>query len=207
MNTVLRKKGFTLIELLTVIIIIALLLTILVPAITTIMKMGSAAKCKARISAFESTTMAYFATNGSLYYPGQQNVAEIGGAVTGSQVLARTLFTNSAGVYKGDGSPMPYDRELVISDAANPGVLSDGFSSPKAVCYYVSRPRAIGLSQYVSADNSTYTGTNDAAFNAMIKNKAFSTTMDVPYKDRQFLLIAPGPDGIYFTNDDITNWN
>lgn len=233
MNTVMRKRGFTLVELLTVIVIISLLLTILVPTIAGIMKSGYAAKTKSRINTLETGAMAYYESTNRMFLPGQQSLNDLS-TWTGSQLLAKSLFMKKDGVwptdYKADGSFIAFTRDMVINDSStydpsfNPATdpnnmaLSDAFPDPMAICYYVSRPRSTGLAQYVEGDNTAYTGTfqkgpqqstDSVSFKTFITNPNFTNPnvpgSEIPFKDRLFILIAPGMDRKYFTQDDVTN--
>lgn len=238
-----RQTGFTLVELLTVIVIISLLLTIIVPTISAIARGAYARKTAARIATLETGISAFYEDAGRRFYPGQQDLKKLVGGDetgatqgpdiwTGSQWLARSLFTKKTGVFpadfgaKSDPSYATFATDMLVKDdpanysdpAADTAnmAISDHFPDALAICYYVSRPRRQGLNQYMTgADNIAYT---DAApnpanntttnFEGFITNPNFSTAGNpIPFHDGEYLLIAPGIDRKYFTTDDITNWN
>ncbi len=201
------SKAFTLIELLTVIAIIAILAGMLTPTVTRIIKSARSATTRARIGALSNGLLQYYQDNNNIY-PGQTDL----GTLTGSQRLAYAMFTVKGGAYTNaddfpkssyvnyedgfldNGSPLRYSGQ--------PNTILDGYKPPSAICYYPSRIGQTGLGQYVYGDNSVYTGSDQGTFNTFITHGALGG----PAKDQSFLLIAPGPDGDYFTQDDIKNW-
>lgn len=229
-----HATGFTLVEILMVIAIIALLVTILMPSLTRASQLARAARCRVTIGALTNGIYAYYEDTGRRYFPGQQCLDQLkgdGGPWTGSQWLSRSLFTTKTGTFPGDFPYEAYatysskmfladDRPNYANPAANTSNMapSDGFSDPKAICYYVSRPRtaissgadpAASLAQFKEADNDPYTNPQNAGvFNGFITNPSQSTATggNFPFHDREFLLIAPGIDRKYFTDDDCTNF-
>ncbi len=90
-------------------------------------------------------------------------------------------------------------------------VLSDGFGADRLpIAYYVCNP-ALGagpvqfqLSQNsIMTDVATTPAINQAGFEGKITNPL---TPGRPYNDQEFLLIAPGIDRKWFTDDDRKNW-
>lgn len=207
-----KRQGFTLVELLTVIIIIGLLVGILVPTISAVLKITDSAACKTRINALATGCSAYKTQMGA--YPGQRNLNADGSLPsftgsnfeTGSQWLAATMF-----VYGSTNAPISgyvtlapdmLDIGGVITQRNN--AILDAFAKPMALLYYVSRPGKTGLDQYTAAQNAFLTP-NTTNFQARITDARFGGGK--PYKDGEFMIIGAGPDRIFFTEDDIESFN
>jgi len=117
--------GFTLLELLTVIMIIGLLVSILMPSINAIIKASYAAVSLARIKELDSGAVQYRQTFN--FYPAQQYPEQLtgnSGAYTGSQVLAACLYNYS---YVNINIAICYDPVV----GSNPGQpVPDGMYAP-----------------------------------------------------------------------------
>jgi len=203
-----RRKGFTLIELLTVIMIIVILMGILMPTIQGVRRAGYAAKCRTLLGVLESGIQTYYSDQAQ--YPGQINPGIIGGGDTGSQVLAQGMFTKKDGTGFPTEGYAPLNADVLAEINGQGNTISDQFPRPMAVCYYVSRPGQSGLGQFVYADNNLHTNgkTGPTSFSDFIKDRRFKgDSSTTPYRDGEYLLIAPGPDRKYFTSDDVKNWN
>ena len=212
----LRRAGFTLIELLTVIMIIMLLVGILAPSISRLIKTSRSAITVGRISALVTGLTAYYGDNNSVF-PGQDNWGDLGNSATGSQRLAYAMFTVKGGDWNdNDNDDFPktayvnYEDGFLDDDISNKdNTISDGARPAGAICYYPSQPGITGTGQYKYSHNSAYMDADaDAAkFNTFITDKRFEADEPFePFKPGMFLLIAPGPDEEYFTHDDIKNW-
>jgi len=173
-----RATGFTLVELLVVVAIIGLLVGILVPVVKTAIDSGQNAASMARI--IELGDGCYIFKNETGFYPGQQNFDVLkgsGGAYTGSQVLAASLFGCSLAdlVSAGKEPPMSgkyapikindLDKFYTGSSWATKytnelGTILDRFTDgPMAVLYYPSRLNAGSTDAsnlYAYDDNSVY---------------------------------------------------
>ena len=194
------RGGFTLVELLVVITIIMLLAGILVPAVSNILASAHAAKATERIASLGNGLSTYV-THYSLY-PGQDNIGALGsGGITGSKRLAWAMFTPRGGTIAADfpsNGYVDYKADWLLDN----GALSDGFVKEKAICYYPSIPGQSGMDRYDFDHNSDLTGGSKSEFEDFIKDERF----DGPVNEKTYLLIAPGEDGEYFTDDDKTNW-
>jgi prepilin-type N-terminal cleavage/methylation domain-containing protein len=224
-----RTYAFTLIELMVVVMILALLMTILIPTIGPMLQMMQKLQTRARIMSLQGGIESYQQQHG--VYPGQEDMDLWTGTYTGSQVLAAHLFE-----YYDDtvGVEDPYAKVLLdnpepTSKYANyepdildafpdvnggddlPNCLTDTFSNPHPIVYYPSGSGQ-GTSQFSYALNSQLTGIGRSGdFTSFITDDTLKTPnttgIDVPFKNEMFLLISPGPDGVFFTEDDIKNWN
>lgn len=148
------------------------------------------------------------------HYPGSKSLDQLishGGKYTGSQILAARLFHYPIEQIDGPVKPQshyaPYRETslFTLPDRKHPNTLADGYGKPMAICYYVARPGKKGIDRFVEGDNRVYT---DAA-----KGGDFAEFLRAPLGDplrpldeMDCLLIAPGKDRKYFTEDDLTNW-
>jgi prepilin-type N-terminal cleavage/methylation domain-containing protein len=225
-----RVRGFTLIELMVVFMIISLLVTILLPTINSMLATRANLRAKNRIALLANGASSYQKEYG--FYPGQEYPGLLdGGAVgttySGSQILAATMFgyfiedPANGGSSDNDilGTPepatkwAPYEVGVLATLGPNadkrPNTISDGFANPMAICYYPSQMTGgSGLSQFQEVVNEVYTvdpyqgtGTNDE-FGTRITHPRLGGAVNAG----GILLIAPGPDRLYFTKDDLKNW-
>ena len=203
-----RRAGFTLVELIVVIAIIALLATITAPSVNRALLSATTAKLRAHVGTLANAAVLYKSDTDNRYYPGQQYASQLG-TYTGSQVLAASIY--GYGYDNIDNVPPPtpqsefglYKAEYLSTISTRTNTLSDLAGSPRAILYYPSRRGQTGTSQYVFGDNSAYTGAaTEAEFNAFIAESRFGGAVN----SGEFLLIAPGDDGQYFSDDDIKNW-
>ena len=169
-----------------------------------------AARSRTRISELDDGCRQY--RQDHKHFPGQSSPDKIGsgrGQLTGAQVLARAMFTKGA-TYPAPNYAMYKESDLLTSsDGVNyADTVSDCFPiERRPVLYYPARIGVEGVAQFVEADNAAIAGwRRNGEFERFIQ------TVDPPEQDRhpcagEFLLIAPGPDREYFTEDDVTNWD
>ena len=207
-----KARGFTLVELLVVITIIGLLMMILVPTVRMALVQAELAKTKAwvvEIAGGCSTFQSSFNI-----YPGQDDLAKIGadGAAvppvpltakyTGSQYLAQKMMLGPT-VY------IPFRSEDIRTVAGMTNTITDRSSNPMAVLYYVAKIGVKDVTQYDVNQNIEYlkgnSGVADAQiateFPKKIKDERFTTAM--PVNPGGIIIIAPGKDRKYLTEDDI----
>jgi len=224
----LKKCGaFTLVELIVVVSIIALLISILLPALSKANKLAACSRTRARLAELAAGCIVYHDDNG--YYPGQQYHSELigdGGNFTGSQWLAKALFTDpstSPSFPRAKYAPLHVEDDLFEyqngSGNTYPDTISDRddtAGTPMPVLYYPARLGVSGLGQYKEADNSPYTQgvawqypSDDTTggqtpFEKYIKDRRFDgNNSTTPYRPQEFLMIAAGMDRKYGTKDDI----
>ncbi len=184
------------------------------------------ARTAARIASLETATWQYKQDDDfGGCFPGQETFdywAPHGQppVYTGSQVLAAHLF----GYFDWD-----LDEPYAMIDADDPGAesafgdlkpsmlghmgdgpgernfLMDAYPDPLPIVYYPSG-RGMGVGQFRFEDNAAITGKTEAEFNAFITDPDSSGPNKQPVNRDGFLLIAPGPDREYFTEDDLRNW-
>ena len=220
------RHPFTIVHLIVIVVVVAVVGIVVVSTIHV--PWPPDGRTRQRIKTLEHGTYAYYEDTGRRYFPGQQYTGLLlgdGGKLTGSQYLARSLFTPRKGTYpadfKADPSYASFSKDMIFTAGAYPETLSDGYPDSMAICYYVSRPRTsvsnatnptASLAQYKEADNAPYTNPPNQSkdsipFDDFITNPSFSTgATKIPFRDREFLLIAPGRDRKYFTQDDCTNY-
>jgi len=225
------RFGFTLAEVLVVMLILGMLMGILMPVIGVVQLKMQAARSKTRIAVIDRGVTSYKLANNM--YPGQADFNKWqppdgatdplpAGKYTGSQVVAAHLFG-----YYDPAAADPYHNATESNPGASrtaycpwqPGMLmhrdstntakrnylSDDFSTPKPIAYYPSGNGA-GKDEFRFSDNSVITGKTDIIFWNYIKDTKYAGGEDRPVNHNDFLLIGPGPDRFYFTEDDVHNW-
>ena len=143
------------------------------------------------------------------FYPGQDDDTHYA-SHTGSQILAACLFGYdvTAANPEPTGKYAAYKEEYLTTLNGRKNVLSDMFPKSKemAFCYYASRKvptSGADKGKFFEADNDAHTEGHEAGeFAEFITDKRFNG----PYNQGRFLLIAPGVDRKYFSDDDIKNW-
>ncbi|MHC4563661.1 MAG: type II secretion system protein [Planctomycetota bacterium] len=113
--------------------------------------------------------------------------------------------TSDYAVYKPDMLRTRNDRPLTIVDC---------FPKARPLLYYMSAV-GLGVDQFHYTQNSVYTGEGDSKLEQSFKKFTVDHTVDQDLygsgtkpavREGQFLLISPGKDKEYFTNDDLRNW-
>ena len=214
-----RDSGFTVIELLVVVAIIMLLLGMVVPSIHRAISLGYAANSAAHIRSLAAGIDLYKQDTG--YYPGQKY--DFGG-LEGSQGLARAMFTPKGGSFPDDWPQSAYcsledGKMLESTNPADDPFVLDGYPDGNPIHYYPSKIGKEGKPahvQYDSDDGPHHSKPNvEGYFNQFItrgtgpsdwESSSNPPADSVPYNDGKYILVAPGPDGMYFTNDDVTNF-
>lgn len=218
-----ESKAFTLIELLIVIVIIGLLAGILMPTISYALSVAYSTRAMNRIHTLTDGISFYYNDNNNTY-PGQRGTGDLIGAapkpyLTGSQLLANAMFTNKADEYPRDRY-LPYNAKWFHATLPAADVLSDGFPSPMAICYYPSRIGQAGLGQFRFIDNSLFTTPLCSevtrqngpglkpSFEEFITDGRYEATGATPYNNGRFLLVAAGTGRRYFSHSEgsLQNW-
>ena len=212
-----RRRGFTLVELMMVFMVISLLLIILMPTINSLIGSIACARARSLVVALSDGALLYW--NEHHYYPGQQYTNLLPGGsddlYTGSQMFGAAMYGYAFDEITGAPSPVNAfaDYEPRHLFTWNPGAserrntVSDTFADPMPMCYYPSRMGPIGRNQFKETDNDVYTtgkigsGVRDTFLDRIAKPFLGGAAMD-----GQFLLISPGRDRRYYTQDDICNF-
>jgi len=224
-----RPRGFTLIELLIVIIILAILTTILVPAVMNMIKLADNAKARAFVQEVGMSARTY-AGQHNQRYPGQDDIGQLTGSdgpdnvqYTGSQILAARLFgyvdaqisrSHPTGI---TNEYLAYKAHMLMTDSGRPNTLADNSGTAKPLLYFPSR---LGVSTpgecYKWADNSVYAGggTSNKVFTAYATSKLPKVDdKEIAQSEGEFLIIGTGPNDKYLEsgedsedNDDNKSW-
>lgn len=223
-----RRRGFTIAELAAVLAAAVILAALGLPGCRSSGRGHRATQTQARVA-----NLATGATTFRLDYgfnPGQKDAPAAwpagpdnatyrlmrtqldAGTLTGSQVLARTLFADRP---DGDGFPksnyawfQPGETLDTVDGKANTLVDCWPRGDTMAICYYPSRGAGGGLGQYKEKDNIAYTaghvrpGAPADAFVRTIRDPGTGG----PYCDGEFLIFAAGADRTYLTEDDPSNF-
>lgn len=195
------RSAFTLVEILVVIVIIALLLGILTPAIQNGMRMAQIAVSQAAIHELGGAA-GYFKSENQ-YYPGQ----DVTSSTSGSNLLARAIYGKSMG--DGVTDYADYKPDYIVNNAC-----SDRFPTPKPILYYPSTggsDNSSVTSTFVPSFNSDYAGNLPTSNNY---NKSgfyiINNNTGRVYNYDTFILIAPGVDRNgdrdYFQGYNATNY-
>jgi len=143
------------------------------------------------------------------HFPGQLAPERIGsgkGQFTGAQILALAMFSKD-GTFPRSNYALYKQTDLIEADGRQHVVGDEYWRNERPICYYPARLGVDGLAQYVEADNAAHTDPHKGGdFRAFIRTHN-SGSSSVPPHPGEFLLIAPGDDRKYFTDDDVVNWN
>jgi len=213
-------KGFTLVELLIVMIILAILSTIVVPAVMKAIALADDHKAKAYLHEVGLSAAQYAGANNQRY-PGQDDIGQLVGSsppgpYTGSQILAARLFgypdnqitqAHPSGI---TNNYMAFEVNLLITASGRRNSLADNSKTAKPLLYYPSRRgETTPLGCYKWADNSAYAGggTSNARFTSYATSRLGN---NIARNEGRFLLIGTGANDKYFetgsNNDDHKNW-
>jgi len=198
------RSAFTLVEILVVIVIIALLLGILTPAIQNGMRMAQIAVSQAAIHELGGAA-GYFKSENQ-YYPGQ----DVTSSTNGSRLLAEAIYGKSLRVSGAVTDYSDYKPNYLLANRA----CSDRFPVPKAILYYPSTGnRAVDsvANTFQTNFNASYGATLPTSNNY---NKSgffiINNNTGRVYNYDTFLLIAPGVDRNgdreYFQGYNATNY-
>lgn len=226
----LGERGFTLAELLVVMLILGSLMAILMPIVSVVREKMQNAKSRTRIATIDRAVETYKLVHRT-FYPGQEDINAWepqmdvsplpAGTYTGSQILAAHLL----GYYEAGASdpyhkiaqsnPEPSSTQYMNwepgmlmdrgSDADGRNCLADAFATPMPVAYYPSGG-GVGTAQFRFYQNSIFTGSTINIFEKHIADDSYGGSEEMPYRNNEFLLIAPGVDREYFNEDDVHNW-
>jgi prepilin-type N-terminal cleavage/methylation domain-containing protein len=197
------RSAFTLVEILVVIVIIALLLGILTPAIQNGMRMAQIAVSQAAIHELGGAA-GYFKSENQ-YYPAQ----DITNSTEGSTLLARAIYGKSLKITGAVTDYSDYKPSYLVNNAC-----SDRFPVPKPVLYYPSKGGSgdtVANTFWPNFNNMYGTG-NLPTSNNMGNNGFYiiNTNTNKVYNYDTFILIAPGVDRNgdrdYFQGYNVTNY-
>lgn len=228
--------AFTLIELLTVVAIIGLLVGMVVPTISTVMKRQTEASTLVRINNLTGGAHRYkLEETGNRFFPGQdpailaKTISSSGSAYyrAASALLARALFTgyyvDPATGRREERFPSdrwaPYEVGMLDTRGIESGrayTIMDTHPDAMAIVYYVSRKGGEGTpAQYVANDNLAYTAGNvnldgnDTAHNTKFSNYVTPLEDDGSYRirmDGEFVIHAADTRTRLYFEGKLKNW-
>jgi prepilin-type N-terminal cleavage/methylation domain-containing protein len=171
------RKGFTIIEMLVVISVIAILASILLPAIGTAQKKARIAKTQAMIDSITTALKQYRTDFGS--YPPDDSVPGTVGVNSSECAFYYTAATFVAGNNSADTSAGPYmEYRQKDKSASGHNADVDGDGATDDALFEIVDPWGSVLVYEKPGTNNT----------------------------SSFDLHSPGPDGTDGNNDDIKNW-
>lgn len=221
-----RKPALSLKELIVLIIGIVILLGLMiVPMVSSILRQKADCKTMARVYQLDEAINAYYMDTNRMYYPGQQYLMDGGtfgaaGKPTATEWLARSMFNSKVGknttreqirdaatLPGGNAGYVPYSEDMFTNGTGL--VIADCYPDSMPILYFpshlVTDADKPGFDQFNKDDNRPLFEGCDSGrtFKEFIRDPRDSTK---PAHDGGFLLIAPGPDRKYFTDDDSRNW-
>lgn len=230
-----KNRAFTLIELIVVISIISLLVGVIAPSISKVRDLSFRAKSAAAIQELSAGAMQYKSEYGCYpLQTGIPNSGTYGSKI--SAAFGRLMLgyiTVPGGGTSIDFKSSTYDRNPIVAESNDRFALTNSYDFKKqgggtiseqytpldqwkkgeemAILYYPSNIGNDGttLSSVFDIDsNDTYASPKDLNdFSSTLRDNKFGTGSDSRiYNSDSFLLIAPGINREYFTDDDLKNF-
>jgi prepilin-type N-terminal cleavage/methylation domain-containing protein len=203
----LPRAGFTLIELLTVIAIIGLLVSMVVPTLRSIFIAQNRVSTRVRIANLDNGVQVYrMEQTGNKYFPGQYpyrlKMKNEDFTRKASSYLARCLFTDPNDLFP-TGAYATYEEDMLDDEDGTltgvPYTILDTYPDHMPIVYYVAKKGMVGPTRFDLTDNDDYLTNenmpNRDKFLEVIKNGK-----------GDFLLLAPGKDRYYSERENIRNW-
>lgn len=206
-----RRRAFTLVELLTVVAIIGLLVTLIVPTLRAAYQSLLSVQTKVRIENLSNGCELY--RNEKLFYPGQDAYSAMGTKASG--YLASCVLKDANNNFPASGYAA-YETGMLgwvhptVSAQSDPNAVVDPFTDRMAILYF---PYDKDNSRFVAPSTlfTTSTQCNYAYITTSVTNVASSpysltdANMTATKKDR-FLLIGAGKNRLFGDSDDVKNW-
>jgi prepilin-type N-terminal cleavage/methylation domain-containing protein len=205
-----RRQAFTLVELLTVVAIIGLLVTLIVPTLRAAYQSLLSVQTRVRIENLANGCELF--RNEKSFYPMQDSILSLGTKASGK--LAGCLFTDANGNFPASNYSA-YENNMLgwvhptSSSQNDPNAILDPFSDRMAILYF---PYDKDNNRFV-ASGTTFTSTNQCNYSYIttttVASAPYSLTdanMTAAKKDR-FLLIGAGKNRLYGDSDDVKNWS
>lgn len=172
------QRSFTLIELLTVVVIIAILVALLFPAIQSIIKKGESSEAKTEIKVIENAIRLFYTEYGILPVDCSGGTADIAVSTTNSDILKTLMVNNGTFNPRGIAFLVPPSRK-------------NGFDPST---YYLTDPWGGG---YTIILDCNYDGTISGQTGVNAKHNGQSGPV---------VIFSYGPDRTPTNSDDVTNY-
>jgi prepilin-type N-terminal cleavage/methylation domain-containing protein len=200
------RRGFSLVELMAVLVILAILLVFLIPRLSGMGEGVRANATRAFLTGQLSTAIAEYEHELGDYPPSSWKDAfgpKPNDVNLGSEILFLSLWSEKfKGLGLDEGRLANHD-----GDSVQPKLTAFNSRELMEICDDWGNPVAYFHHRDYGRQDLYQSHDNDTGLLLETQVKALENPLTrSPYNPRSFQLISPGPDGIFGTDDDITNF-